>query len=296
MKKLQFNLYENAILIRTNIRMWSGKTKDLELSAITAAQNNASTDAVESYTAALEKFDRKPIEVVANEARNWLADNTNFWDTGVRLVATNDYERVRTKLDGLRISFYEELNRFLARRDDLAVKAKSRLGILFKGFPEREELAKKYEFSIRTEAIARTDDIRLRHVDTAAIQEIEKHMMEMHAQKLTEVNKNLLIRIQTVLSNFAEAMGRTYKLKGGEEVTRWSDTIITNIFELLDVVPALNISNDAQVNAIAKRIGDEMRTFQADTLRKDKGVREQAQSKARDLMAEVRKLKISDSI
>jgi hypothetical protein len=282
-----FNLVDNALLIRMTIRQWSGKSKDLELASVAAHMHGAVTDAVDTYTAALEKIDREPIAQVVNEARNWMAQNTHQWDAGSRIVLTTDYERVRSKLDSLKAQFYERVNEFLNRRDELARKAEQRLGSLFKGFPERYELEGRYEFTITRLTLARTDDIRLRHVDGEAIKEIEREMERQYGEKVSEATRNLIGRLRIVLSNFSEAMGKSN--------TKWHDTIVSNVTDLLAIVPALNLGGDPSINALARRIGEDFR-YSAEELRSNPELRAEAQQKVASIADAIRAIRISDDI
>jgi hypothetical protein len=77
---------------------------------------------------------------------------------------------------------------------------------------------------------------------------------------------------------------REYK---GEDRTFFTASLVENVRELADLLPAFNLTNDPVFDGFAKRIQRELCAEDAKTLRENDKVREVVQKSADDILRDV---------
>jgi hypothetical protein len=288
-----FNLAEHATLIRVKITAWSAHSKCDKAAEAAARVGGAKRDRIKSIIKHVEDPDRKEINDVVNEARNWYAKETHAWDDGTRLVTNVQYERVNAQLLEYRAKFWEAVQKFLKRLPEFEAKAAPDQGDYAGLFPTAAEVEKRFGFEITRSAVPRTDDIRLKHVSPEAAQQIERETKEMQAKLVTECMTDVVARINAVLGAFITNMRKADELgtKAG-----WHETTIENVVELGKLIPELNLTGDRALNAAARAMVEQFRDYDKDTLKKDSKEREAATVKATNLLDAVRNMKITDGI
>jgi hypothetical protein len=65
--------------------------------------------------------------------------------------------------------------------------------------------------------------------------------------------------------------------------------VVTNITELLDIVPSLNITNDAEVARVAQQTRNALCVYEAASLRANAGLRDEVVAKAKELLGKLKR-------
>jgi hypothetical protein len=287
-----FDLSRDAILVKVSIRQYTGRKKDELLAAQAAAQHSADKQAIEMYLTSLEKADRLPIQKLATAARQYLNENSAVWDdSGWRLISNAVYEQRRSELERLGIEFEAAKNALIARRDELEDKARTRLGpTLFSriGFPTAEELRAEYKYEVLTQPITNPGDIRMRHVSAETVRQIEATTRRGQNEKVQDALKQLVQRLFDVVERVAST------LHNGDSIFR--DTLILNVRELCEIVPALNLTNDPWITKVTGEIADSLGVVEPQVLREDKEARAEVAKTATNLLSKLKKFKPTDKI
>jgi hypothetical protein len=94
-----------------------------------------------------------------------------------------------------------------------------------------------------------------------------------------------------VISHMSEKLA-AYKNGGHGKKTEgvFRDSLVENVRELAELLPAFNLTNDPAFDELAKRIQRELCVENADTLRKDDDVRASVQKSADDILKDVESL------
>ncbi len=281
--KNYFSLVTDTILIRVSVNVWTGRNKDSVLSAATAHQAGAANDSVESYTVMLDKGDILPLTEIANETRKWLNQNSIVWNSdGWRLVASTDYERVRSHLEGQKAKFLNEVDKLVQRRDELEANAQKKLKSLFKGFPTADALRESFPFNIERDSVKDGADIRLRHVSPSVQAEIENEVNNRNAERTKDSVRQLVNRLLSVVQHAADTLSNEEKV--------FRNSLVENIRDIVGLIPALNITGDPGIAAIGREIAEQLAKHDADSLRENKAVRREVASSAKSIADKLKNL------
>lgn len=89
-----------------------------------------------------------------------------------------------------------------------------------------------------------------------------------------------------VVGHMAEKL-KEYKVQPGKY---FADSLVKNVRELAELLPAFNLTNDPKLTRLTKRIVKELCAEDASVLRKDDDVRKSVAKSADDILADVRTL------
>jgi hypothetical protein len=116
------------------------------------------------------------------------------------------------------------------------------------------------------------------------LQEIKDSIEAESKATIEAAMKDVYARLHEVISHAAERL-RAYKVTSDDKVEgRFRDSLITNIIELLDVVPALNLTDDPKLRQFATTIRKEITAYAPEVLRDDERIRTQVASKAEEIL------------
>jgi len=156
------------------------------------------------------------------------------------------------------------------------------LGQLFDAgdYPEPDKVASKFGIHVRAFPIQDPNDFRVKmsQSDTA---ELKKQMHEDFSSDLKDAMRSPLQRLYEKLAKVEE------KLKEGDAIFR--DSLIGNVQELVDILPALNVLDDPKVTAIlAQTKKDICSVGDMKALRKDEDYRAEVAASATDLLKQMK--------
>ena len=111
----------------------------------------------------------------------------------------------------------------------------------------------------------------------------------------TERATNLLIAVLLVIIIslvwvMSERLAAFSNKKEGERGGYFKDTLVENVRELAELLPAFNFNNDPAFDALAKRIKNELCVEDAKALREHADVRETVKKSADDILKDVESL------
>ena len=142
-------------------------------------------------------------------------------------------------------------------------------------FPTQQKLANSFGFWVKFLPFPSAEDFRvtLQPSDVDAI----KAEMEVNVNhSIAEAMKEPFKRLHEVVRRMAETLGNS------EAIFR--DTLVTNVENLLEVLPRLNLTDDQQLTDSCNQIRAAL-VIDPDTLRQNKAVRSDTASKAQAIMA-----------
>jgi len=152
-------------------------------------------------------------------------------------------------------------------------------------YPSQESLARKFASKVTYLPIPQADDFRV-DLDGPTVAAIKSQCQDDMMTAARTVTQNCIVRIQDVVGKMVEGLSAyngddRVTGKRGPQKGDFKGTLVTNIADLIDVLPGLNITDDATVrdaiNAMRELVRADHTALKADpTLRKD--VRNEAQA------------------
>lgn len=281
--------------IEGSLFQWSKQDK-------TAASNAADSDAaqVDRYTLYIRmipKEDRLEPQQILSEARRFIDFPKGIkWDkNGNSAIKNVELEGVLGDLEVFRQKFYDAVQKLVDKLPELETKARHDLNGAFDrlGFPTAQEVKSRYSFDIRVGVAPSPNDIRCQGVSAKAKAHIEAAVRKDQDNKLADLHKQVvgaldasLSRVVNNLTDFSEG-----------KIARFEDSLVTNLAELVEALPRLNIAGDRAVDqTIARSRGlltGLQKALTEQTLRDKKSeagpkVRKEIATEAKDILSKLK--------
>ena len=264
-----------AMLANVCISMWEGRKHDKEVTAKTNEDHKASADAGRFHKHLFGGKVQELSSIITAAANLRLVHYTNtlpWTDSGWRLLPTENFTDYTEKMR-------EAIKRYNAAGDafadvyEKAVRsAKDRLGDMYRAsdYPSADAVRNKYRVSLDFSPLPAGGDFRVT-LPKEQLAQLAADVEDRVAKSVELAMKDAWDRLGEAITDLRE------KLETGKYLR---DSMIDRLRGVAEVLGRLNLTNDAALEETRKRVLRELTTFNADSLREDKDVREKAAAAA----------------
>jgi hypothetical protein len=276
--------YRNSnLLYRPSLSIWTARKLD-KTESVKVAQSNDAKEGVANVHKQLlpDCAELEAVQKWANQFRTFIYTSTLPWDdTGWRIGMVARHMDFMSEV-GDRIAMGEALVGALMHVYQTRIEeAKFTLNHMFKAsdYPTVDEVRRKFHFSVEVMPMPSGDDFRV--VDGIPKSEVEKLVKIATAdteQRIQQAMREAYERLYSVVSK----MANTLEAYGNKTVKKFNDSLIENIAEIVAVMPALNLTNDPKLTALANDAKD-LAAYSIVDLRTNASVRDAAVTEARTL-------------
>lgn len=270
-----------CMVVNLQVGLWQGYRLDKAASAQVTEDNNAESDAARVNKHLIPKTVLAPIGQAANAVRRHVYDSTLPWkDNGDRLLPRKMYGpflQQHEKLVGL---FHVEVGDFLERTYlEARDRAQFRMGDLFNetDYPSAGELSRRFYIHLDIEPVAEAGDFRVA-MDKQDVESVKSALETATEARVQRAVGEVWQRLAKVVSHFGARMDDGGKFKS---------TTVTNMHELVEIIPALNFTNDPEMDRIADEIKSHLMIYSTEDLRKDEASRSAAANDAKRIMEDM---------
>jgi len=282
-------LADKAVLAVLSISVWTARKFDKKITNETNERFAAGNDAGRYNKQLIAKARIQQIQQVAGEARQLHYHLTQPWlDEGARVLPSTLYLDYANKLRDLRRQFKDEADAFSREYPAMIEEARKRLNGMFNenDYPIPAHIRSKFAFDLKIMPCPDSGDFRV-DIPNEHLREIEDDLENHLQDALNNAMKDSCNRIVTVVGYMAERLKAYDPKKSREEQNYFKDTLVPNVRDLAELLPAFNLSGDPKMTKIIDRIQKELCTEETKVLRKDEDVREAVQKSAEDILAQV---------
>ena len=264
------NLSEKAMLVNLSIAQWSGRKLDRVVTDEVVVAHSADRDAGRWNKSLVLGRALEAVKRAANDARTCHYQHSLPWtDDGARILTAAHFLGYTAK-----VGEYER--RFNAAADDFArdypsfvTAARSGLGDMFNeaDYPPAADVRRRFSVSVDFRPLPCGDDFRvdLSADDVARIKgDIEASVQTATAEAMRDLWRRLYEAVRHVSD----------KLKDGDAIFR--DSLIGNVRELVDLLPALNLTGDTDLAAAVVEVKGKLADLDPQALRDHETDRAQA--------------------
>ena len=272
------NLSEKAILVSLVISSWSARKIDKKVTREVEESHDAK-DAGRYNKKLLDKKDLEELEKIAREAREFHNKNTLPWsDSGDRLLPATNYFNYINNQRVFKQQFENAIETFIKRYPDLKDNARLRLNEMYdeKDYPSVAKLRKKFSITSSFMPIAKLDDFRIT-VNQVEVDKLKEEIEQNVYKRINDATKDLWLRIKEAVKHMYE------KLADKDAIFR--DSLVTNVTDLIELLPRLNFTNDAEINMTIEQM--KKLSVSADYLRKDNGKRSETAANAKEILSKI---------
>ena len=266
-------LRERLLIATLSISKWVAKKYDPKATKAVEQKYHTGTNVGQFQKELVDNEAIKSIEKIANKMRIFHNENTLPWgNNGERLIPVEHYLDYLKKIEKMQTEFNKEVKKFIADYPNLKEKARQSLNGLFNEKDYPANIENKFGVRIHAVQIPDTDDIRIDLPDDE-VAKIREDIAETVTSRLADAVDDIWTRLQSVLKRVTETLNTDKAFK---------NTIMTNITDLLKIVPKLNIYNDPKITEICKEMKKVV--VDPDNLRKDEKLKKKTCKTAQEVL------------
>ena len=275
-------LQDKAVLVNFTGRCWSARKYDKKVTR--KVENIYDTSNAGRWNKVLIQLDKlKEITGLISEFRRYHYFVTVPWENNCALLPSDNIIGYSNKARDFKEKFNNLKTEFIADFPQLKENAEASLNEMFResDYPTLRNLEDKFEFTTSLQPIGNVDDIRV----------------NLHEEELVRIKEEYAILEQEALANgMKKVWDRTYEAVKHivEKVSTYSpeskgqsnfrDTLISNVTDLVQILPALNIINDPNLEKMRRELEQKICTIQPHNLRNDAQLRDDTVEVAKDLL------------
>jgi len=270
-------LQDSAMLVTLTVSQWTARKHDRAVSNEVDKAHNAK-DGGRYNKLLIRKDALDPISKIEGAARVYLYKMTLAWgDNGERLLPGALFMEFSKAISTFRSEFDKEVRNFVASYPTLVQEARTRLGTLYDPADYPADVRAKFSFPPpAVTPVPTADDFRV-NLNAEYVDEIKKEITARMEQRQHDTLKQCWTRVREVVQKMTERLSN--------EKSPIYDSLITNARELIQVLPALNLSNDPELDRIASELNAIL--VPPDRLRQDKRLRADTAKKADDILKQL---------
>lgn len=263
-----------AMLVSLNIRQWSGRKLDR---AVTREVDKAhgATDGGRYNKLLVDKAHLDPITEIAGAARAYLYKMTLPWgDNGDRMLIAKLFMDFTQTIQQFGHTFQERSQVLFDIYPQLRQDARKRLGTMYDPDDYPSDIRDRFHFGASYSSLPTANDFRVNlskeHVDF-----IKRDITAKLEERQTEAVKEVYQRVRAIVGKIHE--------QTSVDKRRIFDSSMENAEEFVNLLPALNFTNDPILVDIERDIRDLL--VPPDRLRQDKSLRQTTAQKADAILA-----------
>jgi hypothetical protein len=273
---------ERAMLAAVHISIWTAVKHDRKISRDVASQHGAHRDAGRYNKQLLRGADKlDDLRTLAGQIRQYFYKITLPWsDEGFRLLPSNFYFDLMARMREFEASFEQGVDSFLAVYPQYIDQVRPKLNGLFReeDYPAAEKLREKFGVKVEILPIPSGGDFRVQ----MSAEEQARVSREIDAnvrQSLTRGTEDLWKRLREVVSHMVDRLN--------EPESRFHASLVTNVVDLAEILPRLNVNGDADLNRFAEQIRQRLCNHSAQDLKKHDLLRVTAATDAANIVAQM---------
>ena len=273
-------IHARALLVWLRLSTWSARKYDKGVSLQVNAAHNAASDAGRYNKLLLPGDARayKQLTALASAIRLQHYSNTLAWsDEGWRLLPTANYTQYTQWLRDRTREFHAALNDFAADYPAMRAQAARLLSGLYKDedYPDVTDLRERFAITVNYQPVPAQGDLRV-DLGSDQIAIIETQIAAQTDRAVAGAMQDAWTRLHDVVSKIAERLAQP------EAIFR--DSLISNATDVCDVLQRLNVTDDANLEAMRQRVRTELTRFSPETLRDVPSRRQQTAERAQNIL------------
>jgi hypothetical protein len=273
---------ERAMLAAVHISIWTAIKHDRKVSREVAEQHGAYAGAGRYNKQLLREAERlESLRSLSGQIRQYFYKITLPWsDEGYRLLPAHFYFELTTKMREFEQAFAQQVEEFLAVYPSYIEQVRPELNGLFReeDYPSTDKLRNKFGVKLEVLPIPSGNDFRVTLSEEEQAR-VAREIDENVRQSLQKGTEDLWTRLKGVVTHMVERLN--------EPESRFHASLVTNIGELVDLLPRLNVNQDEELNRFADEIRNRLCGFTARDLKKNEILRVATANDAAQILTEM---------
>jgi hypothetical protein len=285
--KIATPLSRKAVLVSVNISQWSARKLDRKVTDRVNREHGAAKDAGRYNKLLIAAEHLSEMQSLVSQARSLHYSMTRPWaDEGPRILPNALFNKFSDQFRTLKRDFNDAADRFAAAYPSFVEDRRQALNGLFDpaDYPSADEIRGKFKLDLTVLPLPDAEDFRS-ELDADTVAEIKRELAETSAKVIDAAMQHTVTQIIETVGHMAEKL-KAYKV-GADGRNVFRDSLVGNVRDLAELLPAFNLTNDPRLTALTSRIQTELCTEDPDSLRKNDQARASVAKSADDIVAEV---------
>ena len=276
------DISKTCMIVNITVGTWLAHKHDKQASVDAVANANAGeADALSVSKHLIPKADLKTITTAQSQVRTHFYEQTLPWkDSGDRLLVRARFEKFIERHTELVQVVNDNADAFVKKTyPSIRSRAQFRMGKSFSkaDYPPPDVVCSKFYVRLDIDSITDESDFRV-SLSKEQLSRVKKEIAGNLEDRINRALGGVGAQLEKTLGHFTERMKSDDKFK---------IATIDNLRELVDELPALNITNNPDLKKISDRIKASLFDFEADEIRKNPKVRKKIAKEAEDIMEDM---------
>jgi uncharacterized coiled-coil protein SlyX len=282
----RFNIDTCSMIVEFNASVWTARKLDRKVTDEVNTNKHAASDASRVNKHLLAgRNELEQISKFVAATRGFVYDNTLPWsDNGQRLLPTLKFLDFDKRMSEARDQFDAMVQEFVKVYPTLITAQAMQLGSMFNrdDFPSPSEITSKFGWSLGYLPVPKAGDFRV-DVGNEAQKELQDKLEELANKRVADAHKTLWDRLHEHLKRMSDRL-QVDNIGGEEKPRKFHDTLVTGGLELCDLLKALNLTGDQDLENARKRLEKALLGLDPEDLRKDMITREGVRKEVNDII------------
>lgn len=261
------DISDRAMLVNVHISMFSATKTDKKITAEVAQQHGSDENMGRYAKNLVAKGAMDKLKRLAAGIREEHYKRTLPWaEDGARILTSVGYLAYAEWIRKQENEFWTAVDEFASQWSSFVADARVKLNGLFDAsdYPTEGELRRRFGFRWQVRPVPAAGDFRVA-LGADEVSAIKAGIQAEQQATIDAAMRDVWGRMRDVVGKMAERLKLYDPNKPSDAPFR--DTLVTNIGDLLDMVPSLNLTGDSTVNAFANAMRQSLTKFSAQDLR-----------------------------
>ena len=273
---------EKAMLAAVHISVWTAVKHDRKVSREVADQHGAHQGAGRYNKQLLHGAEKlEELRTLAGQIRQYFYKVTLPWsDEGFRLLPANLYFELTMRMREYEAGFVQGVESFLRVYPQYIEQVRPELNGLFReeDYPSQDKLRAKFGLKLEILPIPTGVDFRVQ-MSAEEQARVARQIDASVRESLMRGTEDLWNRLREVVCHMVDRLN--------EPESRFHSSLVTNVLDLVEILPRLNVSADADLNRFAEQIRQRLCNHSAQELKKHDLLRVTTAADAANIVAEM---------
>lgn len=262
------------MLASLNIGQWGNRRLDRKVMSEVNKAHGAK-DAGRFSKHLIDEAAFADLNKIESDARSMHYAMTSPWgDAGERILPSMLFMEYAEAMDKFKREFERGVKNLHVEYPKYVQEARVKLGTLYDPKDYPSDVREKFYFKVRFMPLATANDFRV-NLSEAHVMQIRQDIAAAFDARMAEATEHLVQRVREVATNIAETCSR--------DKPRIFGSMMEKAEQLVEVIPALNLTNDPKLTWARDRLKDLLTP--TSLLRNSPAARSTAAARAQQLLA-----------
>lgn len=274
-------IQNDAMIVHLSISRWTARKYDKAVTQKVLMDYSAGEDVGRFNKALVAKSALNAIDRAVTSARSYHYEQTLPWDdSGGRLLPMENFMQYTKDMRKFRENFDQAVKDFVENYPKYRDDAEECLKDMFnpEDYPSANDIERKFYFGTSIDPVPHSADFRVK-LQKKDKTRLEKELEDRVNARLQTATEDLYQRLSGVTRRFVDTLSNPDAI--------FRDSLVDNAKELVNLLPRLNLTNNAELEGLRKEIASKLASCEPDNLRKVPEIRQKAVQDAEAILAKM---------